>query len=84
MDARHALLQRLGEIAAAIDHLDPEEFADRYQLQRAADQLRSTLSGLDDAGHVTSEWAEQAVRTLEETEFAVPTVNIDTRKEPGL
>lgn len=84
MEPRTALLQRLGDLNAAIDRLDQDDFARRYQLQKAADQVRSALSKLENADTVTAEWELQAVRTLEETEAAIPTVNIDTRKEPGL
>lgn len=58
----------IGEITAAIDRLNSEDFADRYRLERAADRLRSAPSGFDAAGQVTSEWAEQAVRTLGEAD----------------
>lgn len=84
MDHRNALLQRLGDINNAIDRLDRADFADRYRLEKAADEVRSALSELSKAEGVTAEWEAQAVRTLEETEIAVPVVNIDTRKEPGL
>ncbi len=84
MEPRKALLQRLDDIRAAIARLDQDDFARRYQLQKAADEVRSALSELADSNEVTAEWEAQAVRTLEETEVAVPVVNIDTRKEPGL
>lgn len=61
---------------------EPTSQGDR--LQKAADEVRSALAELLASDTVSAEWAAQAVRTLEETEFAVPVVNIDTRKEPGL
>ena len=84
MEPRTALLQRLGDINAAIDRLDRADFAERYRLQKAADEVRAALSEVGETEEVTAEWSAQAVRTLEETEFAIPVVNIDTRKEPGL
>lgn len=84
MDPRNALLERLAQISNALDRLDRADFAGRYRLQKAADEVRSALAELLASDTVSAEWAAQAVRTLEETEFAVPVVNIDTRKEPGL
>lgn len=84
MDTRQALLRRLDEIRVEIGRLGAENFAGRYRLDAAADQVRAALSQLDDGTEITSDWERQAVRTLEETELEVLTVNIDTRKEPGL
>ena len=65
MEPRKALLQRLDDIRAAIARLDQDDFARRYQLQKAADEVRSALSELADSNEVTAEWEALQVQRLQ-------------------